>query len=73
MRIQLLDLKVKELNTQLLNRSDIYNKENRLGPEIADTQKQLDDARNEAVQAKQKLSDLEDELRKSGGPPGWAR
>jgi hypothetical protein len=72
-KVQLLDLKVKELNTQLLRQSDIYNREYRLGPEIADTQKQLDEARASVDKAKQKLSDLEDDLRRAGGPPGWSR
>ncbi len=72
-RVQLLDLKVKDLNTQLLRQSDVYNREYRLGPEITDAQKQLDDARKEVDQAKKKTTDLEDELRRSGGPPGWAR
>ena len=69
----LLDLKIKDLNTQLLRQSDIYNREYRLGPEIADTQKQLDDAQKQAEDAKKRISDLEDDLRKSGGPAGWAR
>jgi chromosome segregation ATPase len=72
-KVQVLELKVKDLNTQLLRQSDIYNREYRLGPEIADAQKQLDDARREADQAKKKITDLEDDLRRSGGPPGWAR
>jgi len=72
-RVQLLDLKVKELNTQVLRQSDIYNREYRLGPEIADTQKQLDESRKAVDQAKKKITDLEDELRRSGGMPGWAR
>src|SRR2546422_789311 len=72
-KAQLLDLKLKDQNTQLLRQSDIYAREYRLGPEIADTQKQLDDARKEVDQAKKKVTDLEDELRRSGGPPGWAR
>lgn len=71
--VSLLDSKVRELNTQFLNRGDIYNKENRLGPAITDTQKQLDDARKEADAARQRIPDLEEELRKSGGPPGWSR
>jgi peptidoglycan hydrolase CwlO-like protein len=70
---QLLDLKIKEMNTQLLRQSDIYNREYRLGPEIAETQKQLDDVRKQVDDAKKKIADLEDELRRSGGPPGWAR
>jgi hypothetical protein len=72
-RVQLLDLKVKELNTQILRQSDVYNREYRLGPEIADAQKQLDESRKAADQAKKKISDLEDELRRSSGLPGWAR
>ena len=72
-KAQLLDLKLKDQNTQLLRQSDRYNREYQLGPEIADTQKQLDDARKELDQAKKRLTDLEDELRRSGGPPGWAR
>jgi predicted RNase H-like nuclease (RuvC/YqgF family) len=72
-RVQLLDLKVKELNTQVLRQSDVYNREYRLGPEIADTQKQLDESRKAVDQAKKKITDLEDELRRSGGLPGWAR
>jgi hypothetical protein len=72
-KVQLLELKVRDLNTQLLRQSDLYAREYRLGPEIADTQKQLDVARTEAAQAKQKVTDLEDDLRRSGGPAGWAR
>lgn len=72
-KVQLLDLKIKELNTQLLRQSDIYNREYRLGPEIADTQKQLDEANKEVEQGKKQITDLEDELRRSGGLPGWSR
>jgi hypothetical protein len=72
-RVELFDLKMKDLNTQLLRQSDIYNREYRLGSEMTSVQKELDDARKEAEQAKKKISDLEDELRKSGGPAGWAR
>jgi hypothetical protein len=72
-RVQVLDTKLKELNTQYLNRTDIYNRENVVGKEIGDTQKQLGDARKEADQANQKITDLEDELHRAGGPPGWSR
>jgi hypothetical protein len=71
--VQILDLKIKELNTQLLRQSDMYNREYRLGPEIAGTQKQLDDANKQVDDAKKKIADLEDELRRAGGLPGWAR
>jgi len=72
-RVTLLDAKVKELNTALLQRSDIYNREYRLGPEITQAQKDLEDARKADDEAKQRLTDLEDELHKAGGPAGWAR
>jgi hypothetical protein len=72
-RAVVLDLRVKDLNTQLLRQSDVYNRENRIGPEMAAAQKDLDDARKEAAAAQQKIMDLEDQLRKSGGPAGWSR
>jgi TolA-binding protein len=72
-QISLLDSKVRDLNTQFLQRDDIYNKENRLGPLITETQKQLDDARKEGEAARQRIADLEEDLRRSGGPAGWAR
>lgn len=72
-RAAVLDLRVKELNTEMLRQSDVYNREYRLGPEIVSTQKQLEDSRKTADQARKKLADLEEDLRKSGGLPGWAR
>jgi len=72
-KAQLLDLRVKDLNSKLLNRSDIYNRENQLLPEITAAQNDLEAARAQAEQAKKKITDLEDELRRAGGPPGWAR
>jgi hypothetical protein len=72
-RTVLLDLQLKELNTQLLRQSDMYNRENRIGAAITAAQKELETAQKEAAQAKQSITDLEEELRKSGGLPGWAR
>jgi chromosome segregation ATPase len=72
-KVQILDLRLKELNTQLLQQTDIYNRENRIGAETTAAQKAMEDARKELDQAKKKLTDLEEELRKSGGAPGWAR
>jgi len=69
----LLQLQLNNLNTEFLRQGDMYNKENRLGPQITDTQKQLDDAQKQVKASEQKISDLEDDLRKAGGPPGWAR
>ncbi|HEY2383717.1 MAG TPA: hypothetical protein VGK48_21290 [Terriglobia bacterium] len=72
-RIQVLDAKVKDLNTEYLTRSDIYDREDRLRPQITENQRQLDEARKDVEKGNQKISDLEDELRKAGGPAGWAR
>jgi hypothetical protein len=72
-RAQILDLQVKELNTQLFRQSDMYNREYRILPAIAATQKELDDARNGVERGRRKIADLEEELRRSGGPAGWAR
>jgi hypothetical protein len=72
-RVQLLDLRLKDLNTQLLLHTEIYNREYRLGPEITAAQKELDEARKEVEEAGKKIAGLEEELRRSGGLPGWAR
>jgi hypothetical protein len=72
-KVQVLDLRIKELNSQLLVRSDIYNRENTIGAQLRTAEAELELARKDAEQAKQKLADLEEELRKSGGLAGWAR
>ena len=72
-KVAVLDLKLKDLHTQLLQRSDIYNREVVIGAEIAKTREELDQARKDADAAKQKIAGLEEELRRSGGLPGWAR
>ena len=41
--------------------------------EISDKDTKIDAKKQEVAQMKQHIADLEDELRKSGGDPGWAR
>jgi hypothetical protein len=72
-KVQILETKLRDVNTALLRQNDIYNKENVLGAQINATQKDLDAAKAEAEQARNNVSKLEDELRASGGLPGWAR
>jgi len=72
-KLQLQENKLNDLNMQLLRQNDIYNKENILGAQISAAQKDLDAAKAEAVEARNNVSKLEDELRASGGLPGWAR
>ncbi len=71
--VQILEARVKDLNTQLLRQSDIYNREAVVGAQIAAAQKELDTARTDAEEARNKVASLEEELRSSGGLAGWAR
>ncbi len=41
--------------------------------DINDKKAKIDQKQQEIANLKQQLSDMEDELRKSGGDPGWAR
>jgi hypothetical protein len=57
----------------LLTRSDIYNREGVIGPQITAKKMELGAAETEAEQARKNVAQLEDDLRRAGGPPGWAR
>ncbi len=76
-----LDLSQREYN---LKREQYYSDPNtamreqyqypgQKGGELNDTAKKIDDLKQKIEQDKQALSDLEDQLRKEGLPPGWAR
>jgi hypothetical protein len=70
---RIMELRVNELNTQLLNGTSMYNREYRLADEITAAKAELTKARQDVDLARQKITDLEDELRRSNGLPGWAR
>lgn len=72
-RVQIMDLRVKELKKQLYQNTSIYNRETQLGPEIIAAQNDLEAARLEVELGRQRILSLEDELRRAGGLPGWAR
>lgn len=40
---------------------------------VSELKRKIDEKRAEVVQLRQALSELEDELRRAGGPPGWGR
>lgn len=76
-----LDLMERELS---LKRMQYYNDPNTAmreqyqypagrGGDINDLVKKIDDKKQEIEKDKQAISDLEDELRKEGLPPGWSR
>jgi hypothetical protein len=68
-----LELKRNELNTEMLRQSDVYNRENIIRVALNALEIELAAARRQVDTAVQKLADLEEELRRSGGLPGWAR
>jgi len=72
-RLELLDLRIKDLNKQMLQLSSFYNREYRMGPELTAAQKDIEDARKDVELARKTIADLEEELRRSGGPAGWSR
>jgi hypothetical protein len=67
-----LDARLTDLNAQLL-REGVYTREVELRAQIDTTQKEQGANRAEVTALEQKLRDLEDDLIRSGGLPGWAR
>jgi hypothetical protein len=52
---------------------DQYQRDSGSGGKVNDLVKKIDDKKQEIEKDKQAMSDLEDELRHEGLPPGWAR
>ncbi len=72
-RVALLELQLNEMNRQLLNQNDMYNREGQLLPLIQSASEELEVARNRVTSAEQAVVDLQNELRRSGAPAGWGR
>ena len=72
-RVQIVQTELNKLNLDLLTRSDIFNREMQLAPLIEAKNKELADAEKDLAAARDKVSQLETDLRKSGAPSGWAR
>jgi hypothetical protein len=72
-RVQVLKLELSKLNMDLLTRDDIYNKEGQLVPKIAAKNTELAAAEKDADKSRKKVTQLEDDLRRSGSPIGWSR
>ncbi len=66
-------LELNKLNTEFLTRSDIYDREQQLGPKVNAKRSELAIAQSDVDRAREKLAQLEEDLRRAGGPPGWAR
>ena len=72
-RVALLELQLNEMNRQLLNQGDMYNREGQLLPLIQSASEELEVARDRVTSAEQAVVDLQNELRRSGAPAGWGR
>jgi len=64
---------ILDLNNQLLNRTDIYNREYQLAPMITAKEQEIEGAQRQLNDATQALDQLQSELRRAGLPAGWAR
>jgi hypothetical protein len=72
-QIKVIQGKLNQAHLDYLQKSDLYNRELRIGAEINTLNAQLEAEQKNAEKAQKKIDDLEDELRRSGGLPGWAR
>ncbi len=72
-QIKLLQLKLNQSHLDYLQKSDLYSRELRLAAEMNALNAEMDAEQRKAENAQKKIEDLEEELRHSGGLPGWAR
>jgi len=72
-RKQVNQLELNRLNTDLLTRDDIFNREGQLNPQIDAQNKALAASEKAVTDANQKVTDLEEQLRQAGAPIGWSR
>jgi hypothetical protein len=72
-RALVLEIQRNEINLQILRQSNLYNRENVLRTQLNTLETELATVRKTVEAARLKISDLEEELRRSGGHPGWAR
>jgi len=72
-RSKVTQLELNQLNMDLLTKRDSFNPEADILPKIAAKNAELAKAEKDAAQANEKVKQLEDDLRRSGAPAGWAR
>jgi hypothetical protein len=72
-RMRVIQLELNQANHDLLTRSDIYNREAVIGAQIKGLNDEMESERAKSAKAQGQLDQLEEELRKSNGLPGWAR
>ena len=72
-QVKVLELKLNQTKQDFLQKSDLFNREQILGAEMTAIQKDLDAASADVGKLRQQLVTMEDDLRRAGGPAGWAR
>jgi hypothetical protein len=70
-QIPLLESNLNTANREFLTRS--YDPDGRGKKAIDDAKAKLDDAKSGLAAGEERLTQLEEELRRAGGPAGWAR
>lgn len=70
-RIAVLDNELKTVNREFLQRS--FDPDNSGPRAIADTTTRLEAAKKDLDTARGKVSQLEEDMRRAGAPPGWVR
>jgi predicted RNase H-like nuclease (RuvC/YqgF family) len=72
-QIKIIQVKQNQAQLDYMTKTDLYNRELRLATEINNLKKEMEAQQTRAENARKKIEELEDELRRSGGPPGWSR
>jgi DNA repair exonuclease SbcCD ATPase subunit len=72
-QIKIIQSKQNQAHVDYLTKTDLYNRELRMATEINSLNKEMEQQQARADKDRKKIEELEDDLRTSGGPPGWAR
>jgi len=70
---KLLQLKLNQAHLDYLQKTDLYSREIRLAADISALNSDLEAEQGKVDKAQKRIEELEEELRRSGGLPGWAR
>ena len=72
-QVKVLELQLNQAKRDYLEKTSLYNREMVLAAEMNNLQSELDKGKAEVERLKQHLAQMEEDLRRSGGPAGWAR
>ena len=72
-QVKVLELQLNQAKRDYMEKTSLYNREMVLAAEMNNLQSELDKGKADVERLKQQLAQMEDDLRRSGGPAGWAR